>query len=284
MMKKKVVKPKVKQKNNQKVNIHGKPILDDEVVLSYLQDNPNFFMRNANQVDRIQVPHGIHGTVSLVEWQLKRQRERIMQLEEEITALFETAYQNEHLFNQLLNLILSLSIANSLDDFAKRLNSWSRKLGLSYVEIRLFSELWNVLPPFEKTEWGIDRERFESLRINRLSQSRHFLGQLNSTELNLVLTQRVLVGSVALSMLALPNEFESKKETQPIQKSFSTIAPNPDKGKSPHIMVNEKNAYSGFILFVSPNENHFQKGLDTALLDKLSELLPNLLSKWITLK
>lgn len=242
--------------------------LTDELVIRYLEDNPNFFMRNAQLIDGIEVPHAIHGTVSLVEWQLKRQRERINQLEEEITLLFERAHENEALFNQLLSLVLSLNAAEDLDDFFKRLVSWTRKLGLSHVVIRLFDDTWSLQPPFEFVHLGLTRQDFESIRINKLCRSKHFLGQLNPTELSIVLTERTLVGSVALSLL---NELD-----KPVTEGINAGEVNP--------LACENRQMSGLIMFVSPNIHHFKTGMDTALLDKISEFLPNMLARFITRK
>lgn len=44
--------------------------LDDDTVMQYLLQNPDFFIRNARQVEQMRVPHPVRGTVSLVEWHL----------------------------------------------------------------------------------------------------------------------------------------------------------------------------------------------------------------------
>ena len=49
-------------------------LLDDRAVSDFLLQNPDFFIRNARQVEQMLVPHPVRGTVSLVEWQLARQR------------------------------------------------------------------------------------------------------------------------------------------------------------------------------------------------------------------
>lgn len=50
--------------------------LDDDTVMQFLMQNPDFFMRNARLVEQMRVPHPVRGTVSLVEWHLARQRNR----------------------------------------------------------------------------------------------------------------------------------------------------------------------------------------------------------------
>ncbi len=41
--------------------------LDDDAVMQYLLQNPDFFIRNARLVEQMHIPHPVRGTVSLVE-------------------------------------------------------------------------------------------------------------------------------------------------------------------------------------------------------------------------
>lgn len=89
--------------------------LDDDIVSHYLIDNPDFFIRNSRYIERMRVPHPIRGSVSLPEWHMARQRNKISQLESEITLLMEHASSNELLFNQLMSLLLQLIKASDLN-------------------------------------------------------------------------------------------------------------------------------------------------------------------------
>ena len=72
--------------------------LTDELVVTYLQDHPEFFNRQAEFVTGLRLPDHQRGVVSLVERQLSQQRQKIHNLEEEITQLMVIANQNEQLF------------------------------------------------------------------------------------------------------------------------------------------------------------------------------------------
>ena len=74
----------------------GEP--DEEAVLAYLKAHPDFFIRNAAQITDMTIPHPVKGAVSLVEWQLGRQRERIGTLTDDLMQLMIQARENEHLF------------------------------------------------------------------------------------------------------------------------------------------------------------------------------------------
>ncbi|MBD8454178.1 DUF484 domain-containing protein [Serratia rubidaea] len=218
--------------------------LDDDAVMQYLQQNPDFFMRNARQVEQMRVPHPVRGTVSLVEWHLARQRNHIDRLEEEITLLMEQASANEGLFGRLLHLQANLATADSLQDMLNRLQRWARGFGLAGANIRLFSDRWQIGAPSDFTHLGIARSAFEPLRIQRLGDDNHFLGSLNGPELLLLLPQAKQVGSVALSLLGEDGDL-------------------------------------GMVIFSSRDTQHYQPGMGTVMLAQLARMLPELLERWI---
>lgn len=219
-------------------------LLDDDIVSDFLQQNPDFFMRNARQVEQMMIPHPVRGSVSLVEWQLKRQRHHIQQLEEEITLLMEQASANQQLFESLLTLQGRLVSASSLHDMLNRLHRWAREFGLAGANIRLFSEKWRIGAPSDFTQLALSRQAFEPLRIQRLGKQNHYLGSLNGPELLLLLPQAKAIGSVAVSLLGEDGDL-------------------------------------GVLIFSSRDGQHYQSGMGTVLLQHLSVMLPQLLSRWI---
>ncbi|CAI1893611.1 Uncharacterized protein conserved in bacteria [Serratia entomophila] len=218
--------------------------LDDDTVMQYLLQNPDFFIRNARRVEQMRVPHPVRGTVSLVEWHLARQRNHIDRLEEEITLLMEQASANETLFASLLHLQANLATAESLQDMLNRLQRWARGFGLAGANIRLFADRWNIGAPSDFTHLALARSAFEPLRIQRLGSEQHFFGSLNGPELLLLLPQAKQVGSVALSMLGDDGEL-------------------------------------GMVIFSSRDTQHYQQGMGTVMLNQLARMLPELLERWI---
>ncbi len=69
--------------------------LNDRAVVDYLLQHPEFFIRNAAQVEHLRVPHPVRGTISLVEWHMMRARNHIHVLEENMSLLMEQAVANE---------------------------------------------------------------------------------------------------------------------------------------------------------------------------------------------
>ena len=137
--------------------------LDDRAVVDYLQRNPEFFIRNAQAVEAMRVPHPVRGTVSLVEWHMARARNHINVLEENMALLME--------------------------------------LGLAGATVRLFPDRWRLGAPSKFTHLALSRQAFEPLRIQRLGQSQHYLGPLNGPELLVMMPEAKAIGSVAMSML-----------------------------------------------------------------------------------
>ncbi|HIF8287101.1 TPA: DUF484 domain-containing protein [Klebsiella pneumoniae] len=218
--------------------------LNDRAVVDYLLQHPEFFIRNAAQVEHLRVPHPVRGTISLVEWHMMRARNHIHVLEENMSLLMEQAVANESLFQRLLQLQTRLAAAESLDDMLNRLHRWARELGLAGATVRLFPDCWRLGAPSKFTHLALNRQAFEPIRIQRLGQARHYLGPLNGPELLVVLPEAKAIGSVAISLLGGDN------------------AP-------------------GVMLFSSRDAQHYQTGQGTQLLQEIAQMLPGLLERWI---
>jgi len=218
--------------------------LDDSSVAAYLVQNPEFFIRNAQLVEQLRVPHPVRGTVSLVEWHMARSRNHINALEENMSLLMEQACANEGLFYRLLRLQSRLAAAGSLEEMLDRFHRWARELGLAGVTIRLFPDRWRLGAPSRFTHLALSRQAFEPLRIQRLGQQHHYLGPLNGPELLLLLPEAKAVGSVAMSLMGADGDL-------------------------------------GVVLFSSRDAQHYQQGQGTQLLQEIAHMLPDLLQRWI---
>ncbi|MEL2241700.1 DUF484 domain-containing protein [Leclercia adecarboxylata] len=218
--------------------------MDDRAVVDYLLRHPDFFIRNARVVEDMRVPHPVRGTVSLVEWHMARARNHINHLEENISLLMEQASSNEGLFYRLLHLQSRLASASSLDEFLLRLHRWARDMGLAGATLRLFPDRWRIGAPSSFTHLALSRQAFEPLRIQRMGQENHYLGQLNGPELLVVLPEAKAIGSVAMSLMGRDGEL-------------------------------------GVMLFTSRDPHHYQQGQGTQLLQEIAQMLPELLERWI---
>ena len=220
--------------------------IDDDSVSEYLREHPDFFIRNARQVEQMVIPHPVKGSVSLVEWQLTRQRQQIINLEQEITLLMEQAQANQHLFGQLLYLQSHLATAKDLAELQGRLHYWAKSLGLAGASFRLFTDSWQLAAPSGFHHLGLERHTFTPFQLQRLGQDTHYLGRLQGPELLLLLPEAKAIGSVALSLLI-------------------------DEGQE-----------VGVLMFSSRNKDHYHPGMGTELLDCIAGFLPRLLTRWMS--
>ena len=73
-------------------------MLQENQVVDFLKQHPDFFLRHKALLDELAVPHEQRGAVSLFDLKLERQRERLQQLEQERQELMTNASRNEFIF------------------------------------------------------------------------------------------------------------------------------------------------------------------------------------------
>ncbi|MGB0892933.1 MAG: DUF484 family protein [Parashewanella sp.] len=162
---------------------------DEELIYEYLTDNPDFFVRNPELLLSLRLPHQQRGTISMVEKQQEALRNRVMQLEEEITSLMNIASHNERIFR--FNNQLAMDILHAKDlDALRRLLADKLKDEFQFSNVRL-------LPVHD-----IDDELM-SVWEKRMN-SGYYLGRLTHSESQRLFASQV--GSVALTKIVPKSE------------------------------------------------------------------------------
>ena len=87
-------------------------------IAEYLQDHLDFFEQHPELVRELKLPSESGDAISLVEFQLRKLRDHIRQLEKENDHMIETARINSVLFEKTRSLVLSLLDARDLADLA----------------------------------------------------------------------------------------------------------------------------------------------------------------------
>ena len=118
-------------------------LLDHAKVAEYLSDHPDFFKAMPELLNKMYIPHPTHGAISLVEAQLQTLRERVGDLEEEITQLMSLASGNEHLFRVFAKTQLALFLSRDVKELEQALDDLADGLNLT-VSLRLYES--NVSP------------------------------------------------------------------------------------------------------------------------------------------
>lgn len=161
---------------------------DEMLIREYLLDNPDFFNRYPELLVAMRVPHAERGAVSLVERRQELLRQRVNQLEEEITSLMNIATHNERIFK--FNTELSFKMLASQDLGELRLvlsEGLKNEFGFSHVRLI--------------TVHDIDSELVKIWR-HRV-QSGYYFGRLTQSESKRLFGSEV--GSVALTKLSDEN-------------------------------------------------------------------------------
>lgn len=170
-------------------------VLNDELVTTYLQDNPEFFGRNPELLASLRFNDSKRGVVSLVERQQQIQRQKIHLLEEEITQLLTVANYNEQLFTVYNDLYLSLIESPDLSNFLDCLTQTTTQL----LNLDLF-KLYLTNKDFAIGHDSIVKNDCEVVIAKRFDKQDYYFGRLQQQEKELIFNEQD-VGSVVLVQL-----------------------------------------------------------------------------------
>lgn len=207
--------------------------LDDQVIAEYLQENPDFFERYPELLADMQVRHHRQGAVSLVERQQQVLRDKIHNLEEEITALMANAHRNERLFKSYSALYVEVLACKNLNELEQCLKqAFLHELGLSQFSLKLFV-------PTSQAHLAFDADTHKQMLAKRLTQAPVYFGRLPAEEL-----QRL---------------FNDKQRTQAVESVALLLLADDTK--------------YGLVALGSDDASHFEPNMDSLLISQLQALL-----------
>lgn len=94
-----------------------KPLENNEIieqkVVQYLLETPHFFERHQDLLEKLQLEHQVYGSVSLVERQILRLREKSEKLQQQLNELVTNAKDNNELLIKTSRLCVKLIEAQS---------------------------------------------------------------------------------------------------------------------------------------------------------------------------
>ena len=175
--------------------------VDDALIAEYLAENPDFFEHHPQLLQQMRLRHSAQGAVSLVERQQQILRDRVRQLEEEITDLMVTARRNEELFkcyNALYSALLDCGSVSAVMDTIQA--TFAEQLQMPAVTLKFFD---SPLPLAEQYSFTADTHK--QLLSKRFKDSRIYLGRLSQEEQRLLFPDQA-VASVALLLLGKDGE------------------------------------------------------------------------------
>ena len=151
--------------------------LTAEVVAEYLRDNPDFFIERRDLVERLALPHQEQGAVSLVHVQMNRQRQRIEELEEEITTLMSLAKSNDQTFHEFMDLQEQILGCDTLMSVVKAIEEKAKALGL-VAYVRLLDS--------ESNYYSLHKENYQRFATNHLNGKSAYLGRMRKVDRELL--------------------------------------------------------------------------------------------------
>lgn len=209
--------------------------LTAEVVAEYLKDNRDFFLDRPELVERLSFSHQQQGAVSLVEIQMRRQRQRIEELEEEITQLMSLAAKNDRTFHQLMAIQQQLLECDSLHQLDILMSKHTKKMGLKTHLLLLDSD---------ESQWQLSKETYKRFLTNHLNGKDAYLGRLNRQD------RHALFG----------DELFAKDELSEL-------------GSYVILPLEHQTSRLGLLAFSSQEGGHFQPEMDTLFLRHLASLV-----------
>lgn len=147
--------------------------LTAQIVEEYLLEHPDFFQHRPALVERLALPHQEMGAVSLVHVQLARQRQRIEELEEEITAFMSLAATNDKTFHEFMELESTLLHCSTMEQAVAALEDKAQVLGLT-AYLRLSAA------PCRQYQY--DKDAWQRFSTNYLNGQDAYLGRLRQSE------------------------------------------------------------------------------------------------------
>ena len=195
-------------------------ICDDDVV-RFLKEQPEFFLRQLDLLVHLQIPHPQRGAISLIEIQLEKLRERVLNLEEEITTLMSIAAGNGNLFRVFSIAHRALFDANSKNDIYHALDALAASLNLS-VSLRLYEPSSDL-----QETTTLERSAVDRLKASHFCGQRIYLGRLRKLDGEQFVTPAPELGSYALLPVSSSKEFGflsfSSKDGGHFQPSMDTL-------------------------------------------------------------
>ncbi|MFV0399520.1 MAG: DUF484 family protein [Oscillospiraceae bacterium] len=227
--------------------------LTAEVVAEYLKDNPDYFKHRPELVDGLSLPSQQSGSVSLVHVQMARQRQRIEDLEEEITSLMSLAASNDRTFHEFMHLQEQILKCECFADVCAMIEEKARTLNLiGYVRL-----LNNQDPHYRLT-----KEQWSRFSTNHFNGKSAYLGRLRKAD------RHLLFGEPLFDEPLLAGKRAGEERFAPEMGSYVIL---------PLVKRNPL----GILAFSSEDGGHFQPSMDTLFLrhralvvSHLFEILP----------
>jgi len=163
--------------------------IDAEMVAEYLRLHPAFFTQHVDLIDTLKFNLEQRGTVSLVDIQLTKLRNKVSELESEITTLMEVGTRNDRLFQVISQAQIQLLTATNIMEAQAVIDTLCMDLDL-VGKICLFDH--------DNLFFRLDKRSYQLLKQAHFESQNKFLGRLKKSESKIFFEHGIDLGSVAL--------------------------------------------------------------------------------------
>ena len=205
-------------------------------VIEYLKDNPDFFIKNSNLVESIQVTNRDGSVASLANHQINLLKQRNSHLKKNLSDMVFNASENEKLMSQIFEIALKVGQYTKVSNVLKCF--------IHYVD-KIFSPDWIkvVLP---------ENDSLNSIKsVIQMKVNDPSLSVFDEFFQN----NEAVCGRLQKSFL----EFFFKESSPKVGSSILLPLGN--------------NSEKGMLIFASKNEERFHPNMSTDLLNRLSQIL-----------
>lgn len=127
-------------------NYHGRIVsqpkeITQRDIISYLQNNTDFFKNNPDILSQMEIPHECNGATSLIELQVNVLKDKNDEMKAKMVDLMQMARENDQLSERMIKLTLSLMEAEDLPQVLQALDKTIRsEFQADAIAIRLFEK------------------------------------------------------------------------------------------------------------------------------------------------
>ncbi len=165
----------------------------EQLVADYISQHPDFFQRHTDLIGGLRLHDEQRGVVSLVERQQQLLREKVQNLEEEITHLMVTAQQNERLFFLYSDMYMRMIDCQSAAEIIDCIHQACTQL-LSLSDCKLW------LKNHALDHQNVSKNDCLGVMQNRLTKEDYYFGRIVQNEQELIFSESCS-GSVVLIKL-----------------------------------------------------------------------------------
>lgn len=214
--------------------------LNEARVAAFLKAEPDFFARQPQLLESLELPHPTGKAISLIERQVSVLRDRNMELRHRLNQLLESARTNDRLFEKSQRLVLAILEAPDLATLIEALStSLTADFQVEYYTLILFRPVVSV---------SAEQLHANRVKVVAMDEANGHIGAL-------IRGKRAICGVLRAAELAF---------------LFGADADN--VGSVTATPLNEDEAF-GMLAIGSSDANHYRSGVGTLFLSYIAEVL-----------